>query len=60
VNSFKMKEMCDSNALTAQALPFHKDPGPMELSYAAKPPDGLPTGWNDHVDFLGQFLGSVA
>jgi hypothetical protein len=60
VNSFKIKGMCDSNALTAQALPFHKDPGQMELSYVAKPPDGLPTGSDNHVDFSEQFLGSVA
>jgi hypothetical protein len=55
-----MKEMCDSSALTAQALPFHKDPEQMELSYVAEPPDGLPTGRDNHVDFSEQFLGSVA
>jgi hypothetical protein len=60
VNSFNMKETCDSNARTVQALPFHKDPGQMVLSCAAGPPDSLSTGGNNHVDFLEQFLGSVA
>jgi hypothetical protein len=50
----------DFNALTAQALLFHKDPRQMELSYLAEPPDGQPTGGNNHVDFLEQILGSVA
>jgi hypothetical protein len=60
VNSFKMKEMCDSNALTAQALPFHKDPGQMELSYVAEPPHWPPTGGNNRVDFSEQILGGMA
>jgi hypothetical protein len=60
VNTFKMKEMCDSNALSAQALPFQKDPGQMELTNVAEPRDAPPTSWNNHVDFLEQILGSVA